>query len=235
MNPNGLDSQTRKLIRKRISQVIIQFLFIGVILFLSAGSIDWVWAWVYLALGLTSTLIATPVMLRKNPEVIAERAEIKKDTKRFDRIFMIYSLVLTLGMFIAAGLDYRFGWTDNYLLYFYLIGFILTACGNVLLYWAMISNKYFSRTVRIQDERNHSVVNGGPYNYVRHPGYSGLILSLIGTPLLLGSLWALIPAVLVIIGYFVRTHLEDSTLQKELSGYKLYEQKTRFRLIPGIW
>lgn len=70
---------------------------------------------------------------------------------------------------------------------------------------------------------------------MRHPGYSGMILSLIGTPLLLGSLWALIPAALVILGYFVRTYLEDRTLQKELSGYKVYAEKTRFRLVPGIW
>jgi len=235
MNTNRLDRHTRKLIRKRISQVLSQFLLIGVILFITAGSLDWVWAWVYLAVGLTSTLIATPIMLSKNPEVIAERAEIKKDTKQFDRTFMVYSLILTLGMYITAGLDYRFGWTDYYPLYFYLVGFTLTASGNVMLYWAMISNKYFSRSVRIQEERHHRVVNGGPYNYVRHPGYSGLILSLIGTPLLLGSLWALIPAVLVIPGYVVRTILEDRTLHKGLAGYKVYAQQTRFRLIPGIW
>ncbi len=235
MNANGLESRNQKLIQKRILQVLIQFIFMGAILFLSAGSLDWVWAWVYLALGLASTLIATPVLLRKNPEVIVERAQIKEDTKQFDRIFSIYSLILTLAMLITAGLDYRFGWTDNYPIYLFLVGFVLNACGNAVFFWAMISNKYFSRTVRIQTERNHSVAQEGPYNHVRHPGYSGMILSLIGTPLLLGSLWALIPAALVILGYFVRTYLEDRTLQKELSGYKVYAQKTRFRLVPGIW
>ena len=121
MNANSLDSHTRKLIRKRFSQVLTQFLLIGAALFISAGSLDWIWAWVYLALGLACTLIAAPIMLHKNPEVIAERAEIKEDTKRFDRAFMIYSLVLTLVMYITAGLDYRFGWTDYYPLYFYLV------------------------------------------------------------------------------------------------------------------
>lgn len=123
MNANGLESRNQKLIQKRILQVLIQFIFMGAILFLSAGSLDWVWAWVYLALGLASTLIATPVLLRKNPEVIVEHAQIKEDTKQFDRIFSIYSLILTLAMLITAGLDYRFGWTDNYPIYLFLVGF----------------------------------------------------------------------------------------------------------------
>jgi protein-S-isoprenylcysteine O-methyltransferase Ste14 len=89
--------------------------------------------------------------------------------------------------------------------------------------------------VRIQKERGHTVVTDGPYRLVRHPGYVGSILSLMAAPFLLGSRWALIPAVLGVAGYVVRTALEDRTLQDELPGYREYTQRTRWRLLPGVW
>jgi protein-S-isoprenylcysteine O-methyltransferase Ste14 len=107
--------------------------------------------------------------------------------------------------------------------------------GWALFMWAMGANAFFSEAVRIQEERGHTVVTDGPYRYVRHPGYVGAILALFATPLLLGSLWALIPAGLATIGYVVRTALEDKTLQEELDGYTEYAQQTRYRLLPGVW
>ncbi len=99
----------------------------------------------------------------------------------------------------------------------------------------MITNAWFSTVVRIQTERGHTVCEDGPYRYVRHPGYVGFILQSLSTPLLLGSWWAL-PAGFVAAGSLVvRTRLEDSTLQNELSGYPEYAQKVRYRLIPGVW
>jgi protein-S-isoprenylcysteine O-methyltransferase Ste14 len=99
----------------------------------------------------------------------------------------------------------------------------------------MASNKYFSRYVRIQKERDHAVVSTGPYQHIRHPGYSALIISTLGTPLLLGSYWAIIPALLTTGGFIVRTSLEDQTLQAELDGYEEYTRRVRFRLLPGVW
>jgi protein-S-isoprenylcysteine O-methyltransferase Ste14 len=98
-----------------------------------------------------------------------------------------------------------------------------------------VVNRFFSGTVRIQTERGHHVVTDGPYRFVRHPGYAGALLGFVLIPLLLDSVWAFIPAVLLIAITFVRTALEDATLQKELPGYAEYAQTTRYRLIPGIW
>ena len=99
----------------------------------------------------------------------------------------------------------------------------------------MAANAFFSMVVRIQEDRGHAVATGGPYRYVRHPGYVGMMLSLLGTPLLLGSLWALVPAGLATCLYVVRTALEDRTLQEELEGYKDYAGQVRRRLLPGVW
>jgi len=107
--------------------------------------------------------------------------------------------------------------------------------GQGLFTWGMVSNKFFSTAVRIQTDRDHTVASGGPYRYVRHPGYVGYITASFATALALGSLWALIPAGLTMCLLVVRTALEDQTLQDELDGYKEYAQQVRYRLLPGVW
>ena len=99
----------------------------------------------------------------------------------------------------------------------------------------MVSNKFFATTVRIQKERGHTVQTGGPYRFVRHPGYASLLVSYITIPIALGSLWACIPMALLVVNLFLRTALEDRTLQNELGGYKDYAARVRYRLLPGIW
>lgn len=249
MKAETKNNHVQKLIVKRLIQVAIQFFMLAAILFLSSGQLDWIWAWVYLIVGLSGTLIATPIMLRTNPEVIAERAEIKENTKGWDKTFGRYSMTVTLAMLVVAGLDQRFGWSDQpfvwsdqpfgmsygFPLELHIIGLVLCAIGFALVFWSMASNKYFSRYVRIQKERDHAVVSAGPYQHIRHPGYSGLIMSTLGTPLLLGSWWAIIPALLTAGGFMVRTSLEDQTLQTELDGYEEYTRRVRFRLLPGVW
>jgi protein-S-isoprenylcysteine O-methyltransferase Ste14 len=101
--------------------------------------------------------------------------------------------------------------------------------------WAMVSNPFFSTMVRIQTDRGQTVATGGPYRWVRHPGYVGYILSAVSTALLLGSLWALVPAVLTGVLLVVRTALEDRTLLEELEGYEEYARQVRYRLVPGVW
>jgi protein-S-isoprenylcysteine O-methyltransferase Ste14 len=107
--------------------------------------------------------------------------------------------------------------------------------GFGLFLWAMASNAYFSEGVRIQEERGHTVATNGPYHYVRHPGYSGAILAQLATPLLLGSIWAVIPSLLSAGFYVIRTYLEDKTLILELPGYSDYVKQTRYRLLPWVW
>jgi protein-S-isoprenylcysteine O-methyltransferase Ste14 len=115
------------------------------------------------------------------------------------------------------------------------LGAALVLLGDVLFVWAMAVNKFFSRTVRIQTEREHVVVMTGPYRYVRHPGYVGWTILWLGLTLILGSLWAFIPALLAVALIVVRTALEDKTLKKELESYEVYAEWVRYRLLPRVW
>jgi len=170
-----------------------------------------------------------------SPELIAERGEIKENVKGWDRMLGALIGVLTLGSLVVIGLDARFGWSPRLAWAIQLGGLVFLALGQGLFSWAMASNKFFSRVVRIQIDRDQTVATGGPYRYVRHPGYVGYIISWLATSLALGSLWGLIPAGLVVCLMVVRTALEDRTLQDELDGYKEYAAQVRYRLLPGIW
>ena len=107
--------------------------------------------------------------------------------------------------------------------------------GYALFVWATASNAFFSQIVRIQTERGHTVVTGGPYRFVRHPGYAGAILFELAVPFLLASWWAFIPSLIGAGLLVLRTALEDRTLQAELSGYPAYARQVAYRLLPGVW
>jgi protein-S-isoprenylcysteine O-methyltransferase Ste14 len=138
-------------------------------------------------------------------------------------------------MLLTAGLDARFGWSPELPLAFKIGMLPVAVLGHLLILWAMKANKFFSGVVRIQKDRGHSVITGGPYKVVRHPGYVGMIVFGFATPLVLGSLWAFIFGVLMMCITVARTVLEDRTLQEELEGYKDYAGLVRYRLLPGIW
>jgi protein-S-isoprenylcysteine O-methyltransferase Ste14 len=229
--PNGKSDLTSR-VRKRMLQVVIQTLLIAAILFIASGRLDWVWAWAYLGVGVGILVINSLVL---PPELIAERGQIKEDTKGWDKLLAILLILPTLGTPIVAGLDERFEWSPQLAVAIRVVALIFFALAQGLFSWAMASNKFFSGTVRIQEERGHTVATGGPYQYVRHPGYIGYITSWIATSLTLGSLWALFPAGLVMCLMVVRTALEDRTLLEELDGYQEYATRVRYRLLPGVW
>ena len=114
------------------------------------------------------------------------------------------------------------------------IGYVLLVAGMAGITWAESVNKFFEPTVRIQTDRGHTIIDTGPYAIVRHPGYVSAFFVFIGMALSLGSLWALIPAVMACLLLVVRTILEDRTLRTELPGYEEYAQRVRYRLIPGV-
>jgi protein-S-isoprenylcysteine O-methyltransferase Ste14 len=96
-------------------------------------------------------------------------------------------------------------------------------------------NRFFSSVVRIQKDRGHQVVKTGPYRFVRHPGYTGMVAFTLATPLILGSRWAFVPAAITVGVMLLRTFLEDRTLHKELKGYAEYARTVRHKLVPAIW
>ena len=173
-----------------------------------------------------------------DPDLLAEREQgfRAEGTKGWDRWLAAFSAgAFPLTSWIIAGLDLRFGWSTGLPGIAHTAGVIGVAAGLALFLWAMASNAFFAEGVRIQSERGHTVATGGPYRAVRHPGYAGAILAQAATPLLLGSPWALIPTAGSVIGYIVRTALEDKTLLAELPGYAEFAETTRHRLVPGLW
>jgi protein-S-isoprenylcysteine O-methyltransferase Ste14 len=213
-------------------QVVGYYLVLALILFISSGSLNWLWAWAYLGLGLGILVINAQIL---PPELIAERGQPGDNVKRWDKVLATLTGLPTLAVPIVAGLDERFAWSPQLASAIHLTGLALFALGQGLFSWAMASNRYFSTAVRLQTDRGQTVATGGPYRYVRHPGYVGFIVSYLGTSLALGSLWALLPAGLIACLLVVRTVLEDRTLQDELPGYSDYARRVRYRLLPGIW
>ncbi len=225
-------SNQKAQVQKRMAQVVGQTVLIALLLLGSAGRLDWSWAWIYIGFGVVVVAINALVLPR---ELIAERGQPRENVKPWDRKIASLLVVPTLAFFIVAGLDKRFAWSPALPLWLHLLGLALAAFGQGLFTWAMVSNRFFSPAVRLQTDREHQVAIGGPYRHVRHPGYAGLILTFVGTSLLLGSLWSLVPALVIAVLYIVRTALEDRTLQQELEGYAAYAQRVRARLLPGVW
>ncbi len=235
VQPQKQDSNVTGGIVKRGLELVVTMVLQAAILFISAGRLDWVNAWVYIAIYLGAIGINSLVLLPRNPELIAERAEPKENTKDWDKTISGLVGVAFLGSLLVAGLDVRFAWSPQVALAVLVAGAVLLVLGNALFSWAMISNAFFSTLVRIQQDRSHTVATNGPYRFVRHPGYVGWVLMSFGIPVMLGSLWAVIPGALSAFLMVVRTALEDKTLQSELPGYKDYAAQVRYRLLPGVW
>lgn len=217
-----------------IKNLVGTLFFFGII-FISAGHLDYWQGDIYVIIGLIMLLLNYTV-LRIDPELMEERSKPGENTKKWDKLILGLSLLMTIIMYIVAGLDSgRYHLSIDFPWSLYLIGIILTILGQLLFLIAQKQNKFFSSTVRIQKERSHTVCQTGLYKFVRHPAYMGSIIQLIGFPLLFGSLWSIIPISISIIITIVRTYLEDKTLRNELKGYIEYSGKTRFRLFPYIW
>lgn len=136
---------------------------------------------------------------------------------------------------VVAGFDKLYAWSLDNNLALELVSLLLILAGYAIGTYALMENRFFSGVVRIQNDRGQVVVSSGPYAWVRHPGYAGVLLAYIGMPFFLDSLWAVLPAIFSVIALVIRTALEDRTLQQRLEGYPEYAQHVRYRLLPGIW
>jgi protein-S-isoprenylcysteine O-methyltransferase Ste14 len=228
----AVQAGVRLWLRKQFSMLLIVLLM----LLLAAGSLEWLWGWLFWLL-MASTVFAQYVFVaRSNPALMAERSKVQRGSKRWDVVLTLFAAaLLPLVSWLVAGLDVRFGWTSGFPIWLNVLGAGLFAGGYAFVIWAMASNPFFSATVRIQGERGHSVASGGPYRFVRHPGYAGAIVFQIGSSLLLGSWPSLMISILAAVLLVIRTALEDTTLQAELAGYAAYAQRTRYRLLPALW
>lgn len=227
-------SNTNKTAVKRL---IFITMIIGICLFGSAGTTAWLHGWIFMVSYVLVLMTLTGLVFSASPELVEERMSAASKAKSWDKVIVpILAMVLPLLSVVLAGLDRRFGWTQQSIgMVTLFIVIIVMIGGCALTVWAMHVNRFFSSHVRIQSDRGHYVISNGPYQWIRHPGYTGSIIYNIAVPVLLGSFPALGVGVAFALLMSIRTALEDSTLQAELPGYQEYVAKVRWRLIPYIW
>ena len=188
-------------------QLAIICLLFPVLLFLAAGRLDWGMGWVYVVLMAASIVLSRTLMIRRNPDLLAERSEAlsREGTKPWDKIIVPVVEILPLVQTVVAGLDFRNAWSAPFAAWIGLLGIGLMVAGYAFTTWAMTTNAFFSACVRLQTDREQAVIDQGPYRIVRHPGYLGLAAGVIGGSLVLGSWWSLIPGGLMALLLVIRT------------------------------
>jgi protein-S-isoprenylcysteine O-methyltransferase Ste14 len=222
-------------IRRWLIREIMGTVMVAVFLFVSAGRLDWGMGWAMVGIYALWVAAQAVLLIPRNPALLIERANREKSGKRWDSVLLSLLGLSTVAKYIVAGLDFRFGWTGQVGLSLQLTALVCAVLGYALLTWSMVANAFFALVVRLQKERGQTVATSGPYRFVRHPGYSGSMVFELATPLMLGSLWALIPGGLGALLLVIRTALEDKTLQAELDGYQDYVKQTPYRLLPWVW
>ena len=207
-------------------EVLLALLLFGV-----AGRVDLPWFWTLIGIHTVMMLAGGWLM---DPDLRKER--LRPGGPGIDCRFRPILTALILAHLVIAALDAgRFGWSPHIPPAARAAGLAVYVAGFALSLWAMAANRFFSPVVRVQAERGHEVVGGGPYAYVRHPGYVGVTLALTAEAVLLGSLWSLAPLLPALAVVVWRTTLEDRFLHRNLSGYAAYASAVRYRLAPGVW
>ncbi len=222
------------LIVKTILGFMFLMLVLGLALFLSAGSLNFWQAWVYLAVFAACTILITLYLIKKDRELLAGRVQAGPiaETQRTQQIIQSLASLFFIGIFIVPGLDFRFGWSNvPPLMSLISDGFV--AIGFYIVFLVFRENSYTRATIEVSAEQN--VITSGPYAVVRHPMYAGAMLLLILTPIALGS-WAGVPiSILLILIIMARLLDEERFLKANLSGYEEYCQRVRYRPLPLIW
>jgi protein-S-isoprenylcysteine O-methyltransferase Ste14 len=199
--------------------------------FLPAGTFAYWEAWVYLIVLLIPTVLFSVYFLKNDPELLERRMRMREKESKQKLIIKI-SYFCFLLVFLFPGFDKRFGWS-NVPMVVVLVADVLVLLVYGMFFLVLRENRYASRIIEV--EQGQEVISSGPYAIVRHPMYLGVSLMYIFSPLALGSYWATIPSLLIIPLLVARIRNEESVLERELKGYKEYMEKTKYRLIPGIW
>jgi protein-S-isoprenylcysteine O-methyltransferase Ste14 len=220
---------------KRVVAVFVLVLVMDLLFFVPAGRLDWPAAWVLSVLFGVFLLAYAVWGTLKAPDLLKERSQVAENVKVWDKAIMVIYTVLLLATLVLAGLDVGRAQWSQMPAGLQVLGLVGIVLAGGLVFWTIHTNAYLGRMVRIQEDRGHEVVTGGPYRYVRHPMYVGIILLFPCMALFLGSWWAFVPATLIGILMVIRTALEDRTLQAELPGYAEYASQVRYRLLPGVW
>lgn len=232
-----MQKQKKKISIRVIIQVLLYLFFFPMLPLLLSGRWNWWEAWFYALSCIFSFVVSRVLVARKYPGLLAERGKFleHKDAQSWDKV--LAPLVGLGGNLVplVVGLEAYYGQLVDFSLTLELAAIILYLTGFAWGSYALLENRFFSGMVRLQTDRGHQVVSGGSYRFMRHPGYAGALLTYLAIPVFMDSVWAFLPAVLMLIVLVIRTRLEDKFLQAELTGYAEYAQKVRYRLLPGIW
>ena len=216
----------------KLATVIVLFVLV---LLVPAGTWRWPAAWAFMALYLAFALPVGIWLYRTNPGLLAERVDwTKRAPRAWDRALLAGLMPFFVATYVLAGLDFRLGWSSVPPAA-RAAAFVVVGAFYVLMFLVLRENAFLKRTVEVSPEAGHRVVTTGPYAFVRHPMYAGYVWWVLAVPLALGSLPALVPALLIAAGVVVRTVLEDRTLHAELPGYAEYAARVRWRLLPGVF
>ncbi len=220
-----------KLLLNALIKFLSGLLMVGLLLFLPAGSLAYLNAWLFCVLLFVPMLLLGAVLLIKSPDLLRKRLDTKEKEKTQKGVIALSGL-LFLGGFIVAGMDFRFGWSH--------VPTWLVVTASVILLIAyglyaevMRENAYLSRTVKVQ--KDQKVIDTGLYGIVRHPMYAVTIWLFLAIPLVLGSWLSLICFLHYPIVIAVRIINEEKVLTEGLEGYDEYKKKVKYRLIPFIW
>ena len=211
-----------------------EFVASGVVLFLIAGTSNYWQAWVFLLVFAIATWIPTIIVLRTNPAVLERRTRggPTTETRVVQRVVIAGLYLSLMAMLVVSALDHRFGWS-RVPTAICLVGDVLVAVGLGVVMLVVIQNRYAAVTVRVQE--GQKLASTGLYGIVRHPMYTGNVITMAGIPLALGSYWGLVFVVPGLLVLALRIRDEEKLLQEELQGYREYTQTVRYRLVPCMW
>ena len=206
------------------------------LLFIPAGSLKFWQGWAWMAMAFIPVLFSFAYLYKHDPRLLERRMQAKEKVGEQNLIKLVGALIFSASL-LLPGLDHRFGWSRTSLrpvaLWLTLLSLALVLGCFLLIFWVMKVNSFASRTIQV--EAGQKVISSGPYRFVRHPMYFGLVVMYLFTPLALGSYFAL-PAFALLTPVIVFRLLdEEKVLRQELPGYPEYCLRTRFRLIPLIW
>ncbi len=213
---------------------LVVMAFMAAILFIGAGTFDYWQAWLYLALGFACQIIMVTDLARRDPDLLARRrkAGAKAEPRVIQKIVIRLILVIWLALPVVAAWDRRHGWS-HMPVWLNLIGAAIFLAGQALMMWVLRANSFARATVEVSEGQTLS--DKGPYALVRHPMYTSFTTLALGVALMLGSWWALIPALLNLPVLALRLLDEERMMLQELPGYAAYKAKVPSRLLPGVW